>query len=358
MLVALIEQGHALRGELRFTVILAQISGGPSRRQIGVRPHFAADVDQAARLAAIVGLMERASLERPRLVQLADRIAARFIQALLLIAALVAVVWWFVDPGRALWITVSVLVVTCPCALSLATPVALTIASGALARAGLLVTRSHAVETLARATHFVFDKTGTLTYGRPALLEVLPLGQRDGAACTVLAAGIEHASEHPLGAALREAAGLSVPAVPGAANVPGCGMQASFEGRLLRIGRPEWTARLHGQALPKAAQALLAGGDTVVALADETGWLALFRFGDDIRPGAAATVSALRAAGLHVALLTGDATPVAKRVAQALGIDEVRAEATPQDKHAYVESLQNRGAVVAMVGDGVNDAPV
>ena len=315
-------------------------------------------VGEATRLAAIVGLMERASLERPRLVQLADRIAARFIQALLLIAALVAVVWWLVDPGRALWITVSVLVVTCPCALSLATPVALTIASGALARAGLLVTRSHAVETLARATHFVFDKTGTLTYGRPALLEVLPLGLMDGAACTALAAGIEHASEHPLGAALREAAGPSAPAVPEAANVPGCGMQASFEGRILRVGRAEWAAGLHGQALPKAAHALLAGGDTVVALADETGWLALFRFGDDIRPGAAATVSALRAAGLHVALLTGDATPVAKRVAQALGIDEVRAEATPQDKHAYVESLQNRGAVVAMVGDGVNDAPV
>ena len=315
-------------------------------------------VGEATRLAAIVGLMERASLERPRLVQMADRIAARFIQALLAVAALVAVVWWFVDPGRALWITVSVLVVTCPCALSLATPVALTIASGALARAGLLVTRSHAVETLARATHFVFDKTGTLTYGRPALLEVLPLGGLDRAACTALAAGIEHTSEHPLGAALREVAGSSAFAVSGATNTPGCGMQASFGDRTVRIGRPDWAADLHGQPLPESGRALLASPDTVVALADATGWLALFRFGDDIRPGATAMVSALRATGLRLALLTGDAAPVAARIAQALGIDDVQAEATPQDKHAYVESLQKQGAVVAMVGDGVNDAPV
>ncbi len=315
-------------------------------------------VGEATRLAAIVGLMERASLERPRLVQLADRIAARFIQALLGVAAAVAVTWWFVDPARALWITVSVLVVTCPCALSLATPVALTIASGALARAGLLVTRSHAVETLARATHFVFDKTGTLTYGRPALLDVLPLGRLDGGACTALAAGIEHASEHPLGVALREAAGASAQAVPGATNTPGCGMQALFEGCDVRVGRPDWAGELHRQALPESARAWLDGGDTVVALADETGWLALFRFGDGIRPEAAAAVSALRAAGLRLALLTGDAAPVAARVAQALDIDEVRAEATPEVKHAYVESLQKQGAVVAMVGDGVNDAPV
>lgn len=315
-------------------------------------------VGEATRLAAIVGLMERASLERPRLVQLADRIAARFIQALLGVAAAVAVTWWLVDPARALWITVSVLVVTCPCALSLATPVALTIASGALARAGLLVTRSHAVETLARATHFVFDKTGTLTYGRPALLDVLPLGRLDGTACTALAAGVEHASEHPLGAALREAAGASAQAVSGATNTPGCGMQALFEGCEVRVGRADWVGELHRQALPESAGALLDGGDTVVALADETGWLALFRFGDGIRPEAAATVSALRAAGLRLALLTGDAAPVAARVAQALGIDEVRAEATPEAKHAYVESLQKQGAVVAMVGDGVNDAPV
>ncbi|MFB0935534.1 MAG: heavy metal translocating P-type ATPase, partial [Propionivibrio sp.] len=268
-------------------------------------------VGEATRLAAIVGLMERASLERPRLVQLADRIAARFIQALLGVAAAVAVTWWLVDPARALWITVSVLVVTCPCALSLATPVALTIASGALARAGLLVTRSHAVETLARTTHFVFDKTGTLTFGRPALLDVLPLGRLDGAACTALAAGVEHASEHAIGAALREAAGRSAVAVENSANTPGCGMAAVYDGKTVRVGRPDWAGALHGKMLPEAALALLDGNGTAVALADADGWLALFRFGDAIRPDAAAMVAALRAEGLHVALLTGDAAPVA-----------------------------------------------
>ena len=319
-------------------------------------------VGEATRLAAIVGLMERASLERPHLVQLADRVAARFIQALLVVAMLVAAAWYVIDPDKALWITVSVLVVTCPCALSLATPVALTIASGALARLGLLVTRSHAVETLARATHVVFDKTGTLTYGRPVLLEVLPLGELDATACTRLAANIEHASEHPLGRALREVAnetaGGSADVAAAAVNTPGSGMQAEIAGRAVRVGRPAWAGELHGQPLPESTHAVMVSGDTVVALADTTGWLALFRLGDGIRPDAASTVTALRAAGLKLALLTGDAWPVAERVARELGIDEVHAGATPQEKHAFVEALQRQGAVVAMIGDGVNDAPV
>ncbi len=127
-------------------------------------------VGEETRLSAIVRLMERAATEKPRIVEMADRIATRFVAALLFVAAAVAIVWWNIDPHKALWITVSVLVVTCPCALSLATPVTLTVASGALARAGLLVTRGHAIEALARANHFVFDKTGTLTTGRMRLL--------------------------------------------------------------------------------------------------------------------------------------------------------------------------------------------
>jgi Cu2+-exporting ATPase len=141
-------------------------------------------------------------------------------------------------------------------------------------------------------------------------------------------------------------------------NEPGSGLSAHHAGRRLRLGRPEHVLALHGEVLPAGAQALGEGGDTVIALGDETGWIALFRLGDDPRPEAAALIAALRAAGRQVVLLTGDAAPAARRVALALGIDEVEANASPQAKHDYVRRLQAAGAVVAMVGDGVNDAPV
>ncbi|MCM8596636.1 heavy metal translocating P-type ATPase [Accumulibacter sp.] len=315
-------------------------------------------VGEHTRLSAIVRLMDRAALDKPRIVELADRIASRFIVALLIVAVGVAVGWSLIDPRQALWVTVSVLVVTCPCALSLATPVALTVASGAMARAGLLVTRSHAIETLARASHFVFDKTGTLTSGQMSVIGVHPLGALDREQSVALAAALEQASEHPIGAALRAAAGRLLPAVDAPQSEPGRGVGGVVDGRRVRLGRPDYVAALHGRPLPESLASLVASGDTVVALADETGWIALFALGDDPRAEATAMVAALRAAGRHVVLLTGDGRSVADRVARTLGIDEVVADASPQDKHDYVSRLQAGGAVVAMVGDGVNDAPV
>ena len=318
-------------------------------------------VGAATRLSAIIRLAERAAGEKPRLVQVADGIAGRLIVGLLLVAAAVALAWSIVDPARALLVTVSVLVVSCPCALSLATPMALTVASGTLARLGLLVTRGHAVETLARATHIVFDKTGTLTRGQMRLVDVLPLGGLGREACLTLAAALEHASEHPIGAALRAAAvgGDALAAdLDELAAEPGRGISARHQGQLVRVGSPNHVATLHGQPLPAAARAFVAHSDTVVALADESGWLALFRCADEIRPQAAALIAALCADGRQLCLLTGDAAPVAERVARALGIDEVVAGASPQDKHDYVRRLQSGGAIVAMLGDGVNDAPV
>ncbi|HLO62516.1 MAG TPA: heavy metal translocating P-type ATPase [Azonexus sp.] len=315
-------------------------------------------VGEGTRLSAIIHLMERAAAEKPKIVEMADRIASYFVAALLLVAIAVAVAWYFVDPAKALWITVSVLVVTCPCALSLATPIALTVAAGALAKDGLLVTRGHAIETLARATHFVFDKTGTLTTGRMHLVDIMPTGKLDREACLALAASLEHASEHPLAMALRRAASQPLRAAADARSEPGQGVEAVIEGRRYRIGRPDYALGLGGGRLPESAADWLASGDTVVVLGEDSGCLALFRVGDELRPESARLVADLRAAGKRVVLLTGDAESVARRIGGVLGIDDVRAGVTPQGKHECVKGLQAEGAVVAMVGDGVNDAPV
>lgn len=315
-------------------------------------------VGDGTRLSAIISLMERAAIEKPHIVEMADRIASYFVAVLLAIAAMVALGWYLVDPSRALWITVSVLVVTCPCALSLATPIALTVAAGAFAKNGLLVTRGHAIETLARATHFVFDKTGTLTTGRMHLIDVGPVGRLDREECLEIAAALEQNSEHPVATALRRAVGDRFPAALNPINEPGQGVQAEVNGRCYRIGRPAYALALSRAELPDAADDWLESGDTVVVLADADGCQAFFRIGDEIRPESSALIAELRLAGKKVVLLTGDAPAVALRVAAALGIEDVRGGATPQGKHDCVKALQANGAVVAMIGDGVNDAPV
>lgn len=314
-------------------------------------------VGENTRLSAIIELMERASLEKPKIVELADRIASYFVGALLLVAGLTALGWYLVDPSQVLWITVSVLVVTCPCALSLATPIALTVAAGALARDGLLVTRGGAIETLARATHFVFDKTGTLTKGQMRLHEVNPLGLLNESDCLEIAAALEHSSEHPLALALCKALGVQVREASAVRSEPGQGVEGVVDGVLYRIGRPGFVLELGGD-LPESAAIWLDSGDTSVVLGSASGVLALFRIGDEIRPEAHRLVQELQNTGRHVVLLTGDAPAAAARVAQELGIKDVRAGMTPGGKHDTVRALQADGAVVAMLGDGVNDAPV
>jgi Cu2+-exporting ATPase len=308
-------------------------------------------------LAGIVRLMDRAQTEKPPIAQVADRVAQWFVAGLLVLTVAAFAVWWQIDSSRAMWIAVAMLVVTCPCALSLATPAALTAATGAAYRAGVLITRGSALETLAQATHFVFDKTGTLTTGRMSLTGVTLLSADTREQCLGYAAALESWSEHPAGRALAGAAHGVHPVATAVQTYAGDGVEGSVNGRVLRIGRPQFVAVLHGQPLPREID-YAPDAVSVVALGDSRGWIALFMLDDIVRHDAPALIRALKDAGVQVALLSGDRPQRAAHTAAELGITQCRGGATPADKLAYVRELQSRGAIVAMVGDGVNDAPV
>jgi Cu2+-exporting ATPase len=290
-------------------------------------------------------------------VELADRVAGRFIVALIVLAVFTALAWWWIDPSRALWVFVAVLVVSCPCALSLATPAAMTVATGALAAHGVLVTRGHAIEALARADRFVFDKTGTLTFGRMTLVSVLAIrGDQDAA--IAIAAALERGSEHPIARALASEERGKALTVERVRAVTGAGVEGTVDGRNWRLGRPGYVAEVHGQATPEAVEAMLGAGDTVIALGDGEGWCAFFRLSDGLRPEAPEMALQLAALGIRMSIFSGDAHAAAIRVAQWLHIEDVRAGLTPEGKHDALATLQSTGETVAMVGDGVNDAPV
>jgi Cu2+-exporting ATPase len=309
-------------------------------------------------LSTLLRMVERAQADKPAFAQLADRIAARFVVAVLLLAAVVAGYWWLHDSARALPITLSVLVVTCPCALSLATPAALSAATGALTRLGLLVTRGHALETLARATHVVFDKTGTLTVGKPALIDTTVLSNRDARECLSLAAALARQSEHPAARTLATAC-ENPDTASRVESTAGGGLTGRVGDRCVVLGSPAFVFETTGDALSAARMASLSrDGASLVLLADQTGLLAAFRLADAPRPGARALVDSLRRGGYGVSLLSGDHRQAALHIAEQVGIDTVEAGLSPEDKLAKVTAMQAAGAVVAMVGDGVNDAPV
>ncbi len=311
------------------------------------------------RLASIVRLLDRAQSEKPRIGQLADRAAAWFVGVLLVITVMVGFAWYFIDPSKVLWIVVSILVVTCPCALGLATPAALTTATGRLTRLGLLTTRGHALETLARATDVVFDKTGTLTSGRLSVRRVVPLEGRSESEVCALAAALEAGSEHPLAKALRETC-LTPPAASQLSNTPGRGVEGTIVSKRYRIGSPRFASPMAQPPTPPgdSGESPGDGHESWVALADESGLIAWFALADTLRTDATAALKALNAQGLTLHLLSGDGESVVQASAQQLGLQHWRAEVLPEDKLAYVKALQQQGRIVAMVGDGINDAPV
>lgn len=300
-------------------------------------------------LSGIVRLLDRALAEKPRLAVAADRVASWFVLAVLIIAAGVAVAWAIVEPERAFWITVSVLVVTCPCALGLAAPAALTAALGRMTRLGLLSTRGHALETLARASDFVFDKTGTLTTGEFRLRQQRVLRGSEADAF-LLAAALEQGATHPVATALRAAAGAVSPSASNLRNHPGQGVAGEIDGRHYKLGTPAFVGA--------AAPADFGVGLSLVGLADADGVLAWFGLGDELRPHARQLVEELRGLGVRLHLFSGDRAENVAALAARLGIDDARGGMLPQDKLAAVKAMQADGAVVAMTGDGVNDAPV
>ena len=307
------------------------------------------------RFAQIVALMEKASTDKPRLAILADKIAAPFLVLVLVSAVVAAVLWWQVDHSRALAVAVSVLIVTCPCALSLATPAAMLASAGSLARRGVLVRKLQAFEALASVDTVVFDKTGTLTHDRVGLAGVDVREGWTADQVLALAGALASGSLHPASKALAAAA-AAMPLQDGdvltdLAEVAGQGMAGA--------------SRVHGPL--RLGSAVFAGvNETVgtvstgprVYLADSSGWLATFVLDEGLREDAIASVQALKAAGIRTWLLSGDKPQAAQRIAHSVGVDQVVSEANPEAKLREIAALQSQGHRVAMVGDGLNDGPV
>jgi len=299
-------------------------------------------------LARLARQVAQAQGSRAPAQDLADRVSAVFVPAILVLAALTLAGWWWHAGALALaWRpAVTLLVIACPCALGLATPVAMAAALGTAARNGLLVRDAAAMEALARITDLAFDKTGTLTQGRPALLEVLG-PDRDLA--LRLAAALERDSEHPVAVGIRAAAaGLPRAQVSGFRSHPALGVEGVVEGRALRLGN----AAFLGMALPEPPRHGL-----VVGLAEGPALLGALVLADARRPEAPGAVTALAGQGLRLHLLSGDQPDAAAALAAELGIASVVGGCTPERKQAFIRDLQARGAVVAFVGDGVNDGP-
>ncbi len=305
---------------------------------------------QDSTLARLVSLAEQAGAGKPGLVLWADRVAAWFVAALLLLAVAVFLGWQLLDPGRAWQVAIAVLVVSCPCALSLATPTALAAATDSLVRRGVLVVKPHVLETLQRATHIVFDKTGTLTEGKPVLQAVSPFGELDDARCRQIAAALEAGSAHPLALALRSGASDTIVA-NNLRTVPGCGVAGDIDGIPYRLGAPAFAGASGDSANSP-------DGMTSVFLGAGGKLLARFDLADALRADAADVVNRFRRSGMQVVLLSGDGQAITDTIARQLGIKTALGGQHPADKVASVRALQAQGAVVAMVGDGVNDAAV
>lgn len=319
-------------------------------------------------LSQIVDLVASAQRSRAPIQGLVDKVSAVFVPVVIGIALLALAIWLAVGPeprlAHALVVAVSVLIIACPCALGLATPMSIMVGVGRGAKEGVLVRDAEALETLEKVDTLVVDKTGTLTEGRPAVTEVVTLGETTREDALRLAASVERGSEHPLARAVVEAAadaGLDVPASTDFASTSGGGVTATVEGRAVTVGNAGLALAASDDAqraeLQERADALRASGATAVFLTVDDAPAAILAISDPVKESTPQALADLAAEGVHVVMLTGDNAATARAVADRLGIDEVRADVRPQDKADVVTELTRAGHVVAMAGDGVNDAP-
>ncbi|GAF60628.1 LOW QUALITY PROTEIN: type cbb3 cytochrome oxidase biogenesis protein CcoI [Psychrobacter sp. JCM 18903] len=326
-----------------------------------------------SQIGLIDRLMNRAMSEKPKLAQQADKLARWFVARILVLSVLVFIGWYIVDPSQAIWATVAVLVATCPCALSLATPIALTVATNRLASYGFLTTRGHTLQTLAEITHVAFDKTGTLTYGKPNLLNIELLKDNDIATATdeqkdtvlAIAAALEVGSRHPIAHALLTAAyQLHLPSTQALQHYPAGGVEAMIDGVLYRIGHVDFALNDADADNDMVIDLVSQRASSAVVLScqqnDSVTWqaLACFYFNDKVRDSAKAMLDTLKELGIETVMLTGDPSPQALVLAESLGMHSAYNGLSPTDKVTHIQKLQAEGGVVLMVGDGINDAPV
>lgn len=322
----------------------------------------------ATSLAALRRLVEDAGRERPRVVELANRVALVFLWTLIVLTALTVLAWLAIEPTQALPNAIALLVATCPCALSLAASAALTATQSALARCGILTARSAALQTAAQVDVVASDKTGTLTSAQPAVVRIVLLRDLPLHQIIAIAAGMETLSMHPYARALAahaaaakiEAAAVSDPRVDGSA-----GVEATVDGERYRLGRPDYAlamvktpAGAAGMRRPVLIDAYGVDGAGIAVLSDKAGLLAVFVFAESLKSDAVAFADRVRAGGADLILLSGDRREPVERIARELRIENGFANQTPESKRRLIAELQRDGRVVAMIGDGMNDAPV
>jgi P-type Cu+ transporter len=317
-------------------------------------------------LARIVQMVSEAQRSRAPIQRLADRVAAWFVPAVIAAAVLTFIVWSLVGPeprlAHALVNAVAVLIIACPCALGLATPMAIMVGTGRGARAGVLIKNAEALELLEKVDTLVFDKTGTLTEGKPTVESVIAVPGSDESELVRLVASVEQGSEHPLGSAVIAAAkenNLTLGQASGFQSHTGLGVSGKVDGKILYAGNEKLLQQsgVPIEELKAAAEDLRRNGQTIIFVALEGHPAGLIGIADPIKPSTPQALRDLKAAGLRVVMLTGDSRSTAQAVATKLGIDDFEAEILPETKSEVVRRLQKEGRIVAMAGDGVNDAP-